>query len=111
LIYLGHWKLLEILPFNQRPLFPSWTNGIQWWFHPPIMFRMRILVLNGTLKRFHPPIKLNMSQMLVHVNDNNLHDQWIWKILLEILFDSNIQSWWMWFTFIKMMNNIQILNS
>jgi hypothetical protein len=36
----------------------------------PMEFRMRIHVPNETLRRFHPPIKY----------DDNLFDQWNWKI-------------------------------
>jgi hypothetical protein len=48
---------LEILPSNQWPLHPSWTNENREWFFSPMEIRMRILMPNETRGRFHSPIK------------------------------------------------------
>jgi hypothetical protein len=51
-------EVVEILLSNQWLPHLSWTNGNWKWFDPPMEFKMRILVLNETLKKFHPPIKI-----------------------------------------------------
>jgi hypothetical protein len=51
-------EVVEILPSNQWPPHPSWTNGNRKWFDPPMEFTIRILMLNETLKRFRPLIKI-----------------------------------------------------
>jgi hypothetical protein len=60
---------VEIFPSNQRPFLPSWTNEIWWWFHPPMMFRMRILVPNGTLKRFPSTNQIRIIIFMLNLED------------------------------------------
>ncbi len=51
-------EVVKILPFNQWPPHPSWTNENWKWFDPPMKFRMKFFVPNEALKWFHPPIKI-----------------------------------------------------
>jgi hypothetical protein len=48
---------LEILPSNQWPLHPSWTNENRWWFFSLMEFRMIISHAQWNIIRFHSSIK------------------------------------------------------